>query len=167
MSKTTKRCKGAPTPDEATLTRRVPVNPALYSEESKNSQAWYNLPAEYQDIHYQCVACGKSESWTKEQQKEDFEVKRRYMYRRRVLCSPCYLRKCELSKVLRARQRSCAGKDIPQAELLAWQAELGEYQRLGARFNSAISNMLSKKLGLSAQANPFSPGAESKDTQPL
>jgi hypothetical protein len=146
--------------------RQVPVNPAHYSEQSKNSQSWYNLPGEYQDIQYRCVACGKSEVWSREQQKEDFEVKHRYLHQRRVLCSRCYLRKRELSKALRARQRSCAGNDIPQAELLAWQAELGEYQRLGGRFNSAISNMLGKKLRLAAQVNPFTPGAEAKGTLP-
>ena len=132
----------------------VPVDREKYSDASKRSEGWYHLPDEYQDIHYECQACGTTAVWSRREQKSDFEEKGRYIWQRRVLCQSCFRRKTSLQGVLNDRQKIGASAELSVKELTAWAEEMREYERLGGRRSAATWRMIEKRKRLQQCPRP-------------
>lgn len=72
--------------------RRLLVNQEGWSEASKRSRSYEpNIEMFYFDEYYWCENCGAPSVFTAAQQKHEFEVKKKYIHRRRKLCDPCWL----------------------------------------------------------------------------
>lgn len=67
---------------------RIAVCPEALSEKSQLS---WGVPKFYKDECYKCVDCGKEILFSAEQQKEWYEVKKRYIYQRPVRCRDHFL----------------------------------------------------------------------------
>ena len=69
---------------------RVIIDRNAWSEESKRSYAYEYTNKYYEDIGYLCIKCSSGCTFTAEEQKETYEVKKRYIWQRRVLCNRCF-----------------------------------------------------------------------------
>ena len=69
---------------------KIRINKEAYSESSKKSVGHEFLGEFYEDIHYKCRKCHKPATFSAEEQKEAFEVRKEYMWARRVLCGVCW-----------------------------------------------------------------------------
>lgn len=69
---------------------KVLMDKEQWSEESKRSYSYDNCEDYYEDIKYKCYSCGLKSIFSALDQKETFEVRKSYIWQRRVLCSACY-----------------------------------------------------------------------------
>lgn len=63
--------------------RKIPVCPESLSEESQRS---YGIPEFYEDEYYKCIECGKETLFSAEQQKQWYEVEKRYLFQGPIRC---------------------------------------------------------------------------------
>ncbi|MGL4666984.1 MAG: zinc-ribbon domain containing protein [Saezia sp.] len=91
---------------------RVPVDRAKLSEASQRSYGSYN--EYYEDIPYTCAQCSRPSVFTADEQKYAFEVQKRYMWQKQLLCVTCH----EASKVLRAQHKKFAQQWIADKDRL-------------------------------------------------
>lgn len=66
-----------------------PIDREQWSESSKRSYAFHYKSTTYEDIAYKCIKCGTGAVFTADEQKFTYEVKKQYIWRRRVLCPQC------------------------------------------------------------------------------
>lgn len=74
---------------KTTHTSPVPADPEQWSEKSKRSVA-YHFRTAYEDIAYTCSRCKVACTFTAEDQKYTFEVKKASIDQRRHLCGACW-----------------------------------------------------------------------------
>jgi hypothetical protein len=67
----------------------VPADPHQWSEQSKHSVAFY-FRREYVDRPYKCWRCGAACTFSAQDQKYTFEVKKASVNQRRNLCAMCW-----------------------------------------------------------------------------
>ena len=79
---------------------KIRIDKEAWSDESKRSYSYDSHIEFYEDERYQCVKCGCSAVFSAQEQKEAFEVKKRYIWQRRTLCKSCYGELLELKKEL-------------------------------------------------------------------
>jgi hypothetical protein len=70
--------------------KKVPIEKENYSEESKRSVGHWFLRGFYSDISYKCIKCKEKSIFSAEEQNYAYEVKKEYMWARRVLCQLCW-----------------------------------------------------------------------------
>lgn len=71
--------------------RTVPANPIEWSDSSKRSRGFTEEAGQsYANEYYWCRKCGAPAVFTAEQQRETYEVSKKPIYQRRVLCDPCW-----------------------------------------------------------------------------
>jgi Probable zinc-ribbon domain len=132
--------------------KREPVaaNPEAWSESSKRSDEYRNPPSEYEDITYACWRCSEKAVFTAEAQKQAFEVRKVYVWQRRILCPSCFATRQHLkeeNETFRARwnaEPNAISADRPALE--RWQFVLRELPRFAAREDSATIAMLTRLL---------------------
>ena len=69
------------------------INFEEWSEESKRSFRYSALNSyveHYNEIEYTCIACNKKAVFSAKEQKHSYEVKKNYIWQKRVLCPTCY-----------------------------------------------------------------------------
>jgi len=85
------------------MKRSVKADPKKWSEKSKQSDASY-YTYEYTDIKYFCRRCGKPDIFSANDQKESYEVKKKYFWQRRILCQNCWNESNAIRKEIRTYQ---------------------------------------------------------------
>lgn len=132
--------------------KKVPLNKQAYSDSSKRSEGFWFLGDFYEDIRYQCKRCTKSAVFTAEEQKETYEVKKRYMWQQRTLCNECH---SEMLKIKSELERMEAYYSSNKEEclqnqelLLEWLRLLNEYPTYWKKGNPSRVIFVKKALGL-------------------
>jgi hypothetical protein len=71
---------------------KIPTNQSEWSEQSKRSRG-FNAEASlsYANEYYWCRNCGAPAVFTAEQQRDMYEVKKKPIYQRRVICDKCWI----------------------------------------------------------------------------
>lgn len=132
--------------------KKVPLNKDAYSESSKRSEGFWFLGDTYEDIRYQCKKCTKSTIFSAEEQKETYEVKKRYMWQQRTLCNDCYKEMLQIKTELQDieeyycsnKQECLQNRDL----LLKWLRLLNEYPTYWQKGNPSRVVFVKKVLGL-------------------
>lgn len=132
--------------------KQVPLNKEAYSESSKRSVGFEFLGEFYEDIRYQCEKCTKSTVFTAAEQKETYEVKRRYMWQQRFLCNECHGEMVDIKIELQEVEKYyCSNKkqSLQDREfLLNWLRLLNEYPTYWKNGNPSRVTFVKKALGL-------------------
>lgn len=71
----------------------VPENALAANPDAQNHHGGYSPKFYYQDIHYTCAGCGKSNVWTAQQQKRYFEVQKGNIYNVPKWCYECHAKR--------------------------------------------------------------------------
>lgn len=128
----------------------VVVNPENWSEASKHSTIYDFPPAEYHDIEYTCFQCEKPSIFTAHAQRKAFEVRKSYIWQRRLLCLNCLQMRSQLERQVKAydmrwkSERAALAHNV--TELTQWLAALKRLPYYGVRRNSARIAMLERLL---------------------
>jgi hypothetical protein len=129
----------------------VLVNAENWSEESRHSLKYISAPIEYRDIQFTCYRCRTVAVYSAAEQRESFEVKKRYLWQRRILCQQCFLVRLAFEKEIKGfnirwlTERQLMEKD---PELLKrWLELLRDLPFYGARKNIAHIAMIVKLIG--------------------
>ncbi len=69
----------------------VSMDKESWSESSKNSFSYESCQGHYENIQYRCFKCKREAVYTAKQQKQDYEVKKAYIWQKRALCEGCYV----------------------------------------------------------------------------
>lgn len=77
----------------------VAADPSQWSEQSKYSVA-FEFRREYVDIPYNCSRCGTDCTFTAQDQKHAFEVKKANINQRRKLCTACWAESHQLQAAI-------------------------------------------------------------------
>jgi hypothetical protein len=77
----------------------VAADPDQWSAQSKHSVA-FSFKREYVDQPYKCWRCGAACTFTAQDQKYTFEVKKANINQRRTLCTACWLESHQLQAAL-------------------------------------------------------------------
>lgn len=142
-------------PDFSTLPRvppvphTAPMERELWSEQSRRS--YYPALDFYKDIDYDCRICGIRAVFGAEEQKHAFEVKKKHIATRRVLCPACFnfaratasgIRACEAA--WKADRRTLRHDAM---FLSNWLDFMGQHKRFQPyQHNFAIETMVKKLL---------------------
>lgn len=126
------------------------ANPAKWSKESRQSYA-VSYTEEYVDIQYFCWRCGKPDVFTAADQKHSAEVKKNYIWQRRILCQGCWTDANTIRKALGTCQaqwrdaKASLQKDVSfLSHWLKLLTKLEEY--VPYRPDTAKKNMLIKLI---------------------
>jgi hypothetical protein len=121
-----------------------------WSESSKRSYAYYCVGTDYEDIFYICKKCSVKAVFTGEQQKESYEVKKNYIWQRRMLCgsSNAELYKLKVKNLAFqtcwTREKATLQKDIQF--MAEWLAVIKAFPIYGSRIGGAMEQRLEKLL---------------------
>lgn len=130
----------------------IPLNKEAYSESSKRSVGFEFLGNFYEDIRFQCKKCSKSTIFTAEEQKETYEVKKKYMWQQRILCNRCHDEMVSIRSELRDIEKYyCSNKEQSLHDrefLLKWLRLLNEYPTYWKKGNPSRVTFVKKALGL-------------------
>jgi len=127
---------------------RAEVDKEQWSESSKQSYAYQSGKHCYEDIHYTCRKCGLESVFPGEEQKVAFEVKKQYIWKRRVLCPDCNGKLFALRVVQRefearwAAQRNELRRDLNF--LRAWQEVLAAFPGYGSRVGGDMGKRIAR-----------------------
>jgi hypothetical protein len=70
---------------------QLPANPNEWSKSSKRSRGFSEAAGQsYTNEYYWCRKCGSPAVFTAETQRDTYEVQKKPVYQRRVLCDPCW-----------------------------------------------------------------------------
>lgn len=141
----------------------VAADPEQWSEKSKHSYA-YHYTREYSDIHYTCWTCRAGSTFTAQDQKYTFEVKKASIDQQRILCAVCWSETHQIrTAITDCDVRWLESKAKLQNDVQFLQQWLGLLFRLEAfvpyKPDIAKKNMLQKLLRLSDRSNADSRGA--------
>ena len=129
---------------------KIQLNKNEYSEESKRSVGYSYLGKFYADIEYDCWKCKKREVFSAEDQKYTYEVKKLYMWARRVLCKKCWQEERLLKNQLQDIEKQyCTDKEVKlndEAFLRNWLKLLEEYPTYGKKGNNSRMKFIKKHL---------------------
>lgn len=136
----------------------IKVDQAQWSEPSKRSYAYVARAPHYADVVYRCLKCSANSVFTAAEQKHAFEVKKRYIWQRRILCIACHAALQQLKareQALRQRWSKTSASLTHDATFLhEWLAALNELPSYGKRRNTSMSRRLDKLLTALAPALP-------------
>lgn len=108
------------------------ADPNQWSEQSKHSVAFY-FRRQYTDELYQCWRCGAACTFTAQDQKYTFEIKKANIYQRRNFCAACWSESNKLRAALSEHDlRWAAEKSELRADkafLCGWLALLTRWQQ--------------------------------------
>ncbi|MFC6633649.1 zinc-ribbon domain containing protein [Microbulbifer taiwanensis] len=132
------------------MRNRVPLNKEAYSDESKQSIGWEYLGKEYRDISYTCKKCKNKAIFTAREQKEYFEVQKKYMWTKRTLCSVCWKEIKQIKSELASLEQRYIERKLELKSdrkfLLRWLQLLLEYPKYGKPKNSSKIASIEKAL---------------------
>jgi hypothetical protein len=128
---------------------KAPVDKEQWSESSKRSYAYDStgIPGEfYEDIAYTCLKCSTPSVFPGVEQKTAYEVKKNYVWKRRILCNVCFHRLEELKKKDQEFQKRWEQEKTVLSKdyrfLCDWLSVLKEVPSFGKRKNECMINML-------------------------
>ena len=130
----------------------IPLDRDNYSESSKRSVGFEYLGGFYASINYRCKKCYQSAIFTAIEQKESFEIKKKYMWQKRLLCNKChkemYLVKKELLDIYSSY--CCNKKTLLMDEvfLSRWLLLLNEYPKYAQKGNPSRVKFVTKALNI-------------------
>lgn len=126
------------------------MNKELWSDKSKASVDYVLARDYYEDIRFNCRACGASSVFTAAEQKYTYEVKKAYVWEQHVLCPSCF-RTClelqaEAATLLAAWLEDKALLTRSAPKLRRWLEVLELLPRFGVRKDTARIRMLARVL---------------------
>lgn len=130
--------------------KRVRIDKSAHSESSKRSVGHEFLGEYYEDIHYKCSKCERPAVFTALEQKEAFEIRKEYMWARRVLCTDCFFEAKAIQKEVENREKQyLENKEaiLKDEEFLRdWLDALQEYGKYGRKKDESRIRFLQKHL---------------------
>ena len=121
--------------------KKVRINREAFSDSSKNSVGHEFLGDYYENIQYKCIKCKKPAVFSAQEQKETFEMRKEYMWAKRVLCPLCWREMRGIKKDLGIKEQfylqnkeSVLGD---QGFLKEWLELLENYPKFGKKVDSA------------------------------
>jgi hypothetical protein len=128
----------------------IAADPRQWSEKSKRSVSFF-FTSKYEDLQYKCWSCGKLTTFTAEDQKYTYEVRKASIDQRRILCEACWKTSHQISKDLElCEARWAAEKPALKTDrvFLSRWLELVEQREHYVRYrpDKAKKNMLRKLL---------------------
>lgn len=136
-------------------TQPVRVEKELWSRSSKQSLAYDFAHKTYKDRSYNCWRCGSPSTFTAEEQKHAYEVRKAYIWQSRVLCATCWTEGQSIANQLRAfAARWKQNKQTLRADrefLVEWLRLLELHPEYGGRKNTATMAMLKRILAADAE----------------
>jgi len=134
---------------------RVLVDATKWSAKSKQSAIVEFPPKEYEDIAYACWRCKKPSIYTAEDQRHAFEVRKAYIWQRRVLCAACWRERLRIERAIgKARASWKANRKVLKNDrrfLRNWLALLERARTYGSRPDTAGIAMLARLLAFGAR----------------
>lgn len=128
---------------------RVTADPEQWSRSSKQSYG-YDAVKYYEDISFNCWRCESPAVFTAEEQKHAFEIRKVYIWRRKLLCDDCWSKRQRIEDIINDSQAKWnTEKDkvrMDKAFLLQWLAALRSYPQYKGRSNHATIRMIEKLL---------------------
>ena len=128
----------------------IRANVTAWSEKSRRSLVCWER-YKYENEKYRCRKCGADEIFTAEQQQHAYEVEKRYIWQRRVLCATCYETAGILKGLLKQRlerweqEKDKLRRDVEFLE--GWYKELDRFRHYGLKgYDSAKMQMIEKLL---------------------
>lgn len=122
------------------------MDASQWSAEGQRRLGYLSPPLYYEDRVFACRSCQCESVFTALQQKCEFEEKKAYPLRQRVLCPPCFSRRVELKaanahySALWIEQKPAMLRDL--RALLRWLDVLQELPAFGGRRDTARIRML-------------------------
>lgn len=130
--------------------KKVPIEKEKYSEESKRSVGHWFLKGYYSDITYKCMKCKSESTFSAEEQKYAYEVQKKYMWAKRVLCTSCWKRLNEIKQELLLKEAAYLENRkfilTNKVFLEEWLILLTEYVKYGKRGNKGRMYFIKKHL---------------------
>jgi hypothetical protein len=128
----------------------IPADPRQWSEKSKRSVSFF-FTSKYEDREYKCWSCGKLATFTAQDQKHTYEVRKASIDQQRVLCEECWKNSLRISKGLElCESRWATEKSTVKTDkvFLSHWLELLEQREHYVRYrpDKAKKNMLRKLL---------------------
>lgn len=129
---------------------RIPIDASRWSSASQRSMSSISPTGQYEDIHYDCIACRAPSTFSAEAQKDAFEARKAYIWQRRVLCDACFETRwsCERElRAIRSRWRASRAEARRDAAMLRrWLELMVLLPTYGARRDVAAIAMVKKAL---------------------
>lgn len=130
--------------------RRIPADPTKWSAKSQGSPPAF-WTTEYTDIQYKCWHCKAAATFSAEDQRYTYEVKKAPIDQQRILCEPCWRESLRIAAQLTEFQRQWAqSKNALRADksFLSGWLQLLEAQETYVPYRQDIArkNMLRKLL---------------------
>lgn len=130
-------------------TMRILMDREKWSESSKRSCAYdVLLTTYYENISYRCRKCSRPSVFTAEEQKIAYELRKEYIWKKKTLCSNCYLDLELLRKKEKQFQEEWTkNKEILKADykfLCAWLEVLEDVPSYGKKANFSMIKMLTR-----------------------
>lgn len=129
----------------------IPANPDEWSESSKRSYIFDSPPSEYRDHLYKCWTCGQPSIFSAEAQRETYEVRKAYIWQRRVLCEDCFQMREQIENGLKACAEAWisnrATLNADKQFLRRWLTLLEDHVHYGGRIDVGNTDMLRRLLG--------------------
>lgn len=121
--------------------KKVPLNRDEYSDSSKRSVGYEYLDEYYKDIKYRCIKCEKKTIFSAQEQKEAYEVRKEYMWSKRIICPSCWKEMRVLKKKLEENEAHYIANKadvVKDKEFLGeWLEALKEYPKYGKNEDTA------------------------------
>ena len=128
----------------------IPINPKEWSEESQRSYISISPPSEYQDKHYNCRYCKRASVFSAEAQREAYEIRKIYIWKRRLLCIDCFRAKkqieAEIKKIAEQWKLNRPSLKSDKEFIQRWLLLLEKHVRYGAKSDESNNQMLRRLL---------------------
>lgn len=133
----------------------VRVEKELWSLSSKQSLAYDFAPKTYKDRSYRCWRCGSTATFTAEEQKRAYEIRKAYIWQARLLCPTCWTEEQNIAQQLRSFAAEWKQKKrtlVTNRSFLAeWLRLLELHPKYRGRRNPATIAMLRRLLAAGTQ----------------
>ena len=130
--------------------KKIRINREAYSISSKRSIGFEYIGDFYEDKKYRCKKCYKDDVFTAEEQKECFEVKKKYMWQQRFLCRLCYKEMCLIRQKLQIideKYQNDKSSVLGDEEILGvWLSLLKKYSKYYQKEDTSKINFVIKAL---------------------
>jgi hypothetical protein len=127
---------------------KILMDKEQWSEDSRRSYSYDSSEDYYEDICYKCYTCGCAAIFTAQDQKETYEIKKRYIWQRRKLCPLCYENLNTIKQKISEYERlwETEGSEKSNAVISEWLGLIRQLPKYGKAKNESLERKLSNLL---------------------